>query len=56
MRGCKQGAQWGAGREKEAKGALDSSERFDWVTNMWGKLAGNKKPGFSNSTYLSKVI
>ncbi len=35
-------------REKAA------SDRFDYVTEMWEKMAGNLKLGYSNSVYLSE--
>ncbi len=30
------------------------SDRFDHVTNLWTRLAGGVRPGFSNATYLSE--
>jgi glutaminase len=30
------------------------ADRFDHVTNMWSRLAGGVRPGFSNSVYLSE--
>lgn len=33
---------------------LAGSDRFDYVLDMWGKLAGGRRPGFSNPTYLSE--
>jgi glutaminase len=33
---------------------LAVADRFDYVLDMWAKLAGGKRPGFSNPTYLSE--
>lgn len=33
---------------------LSIADRFDYVVDMWTKLAGGTRPGFSNSTYLSE--
>ena len=33
---------------------LTSADRFDLVIDVWTRLAGGKKPGFSNPTYLSE--
>jgi len=30
------------------------ADRFDYVANMWTRLAGGVRPGFSNATYLSE--
>lgn len=30
------------------------ADRFEYVLDMWSKLAGGMRPGFSNSTYLSE--
>jgi glutaminase len=30
------------------------ADRFEYVLNMWSKLAGGMRPGFDNSTYLSE--
>ncbi|GAB4548752.1 MAG: glutaminase A [Phycisphaerales bacterium] len=30
------------------------ADRFDHLTNMWTRLAGGVRPGFSNATYLSE--
>jgi len=32
----------------------EAANRFDYVLNMWKKLAGNKSMGYSNSVYLSE--
>ena len=31
------------------------ADRFDHVMGVWEKLAGGRKPGFSNATYLSEA-
>eukprot|EP00126_Sphaerothecum_destruens_P015851 Sdes_comp9919_c0_seq1m1459 len=36
------------------KPLMDLADRFDFVTNMWSRLGGGGKPGFSNATYLSE--
>lgn len=36
------------------KPELSRADRFDHVLNMWSKLMGNQRPGFSNPTYLSE--
>lgn len=33
---------------------LSSADRFDYVTDVWRRLAAHGKPGFSNPTYLSE--
>lgn len=33
---------------------LAIADRFDYVSKMWRELAGGRKPGFSNATYLSE--
>ncbi len=33
---------------------LTAADRFDYVLDMWAKLAGGARPGFSNPTYLSE--
>ncbi len=33
---------------------LPIADRFDYVLDMWRRLAGGRAPGFSNSTYLSE--
>ncbi len=32
----------------------EAADRFDYVLNMWKKLAGNKSMGYNNSVYLSE--
>ncbi len=32
----------------------DIADRFEYVMEMWQRLAGGRKPGFSNPTYLSE--
>lgn len=36
------------------KPTLTMADRFDHVMRMWTDLAGGRKPGFSNATYLSE--
>jgi glutaminase len=33
---------------------MDPSDRFECVSEKWGKLAGGRRPGFSNTVYLSE--
>ena len=33
---------------------LSMADRFDYVLDMWGRLAGGPRPGFSNPVYLSE--
>jgi glutaminase len=36
------------------KGEVNEADRFDYVINMWKRLAGNKRVSFQNSTYMGE--